>query len=117
MSKKVKVQATVDLDELADLVAAKVIRALRGDVRAAAVEVVEGLTVQLPAAMQGEAEQRPTYVLSLDEAREYLGVSRSTMFRLIDDGVVQSFKVGRRRMFRRDDLVDYVRVRVAEATP
>lgn len=116
MSKKVKVHATIDLDELADIVAAKVIRAVLGDIRMAAIEAVEGLTVQLPASsIDGH---QPTDVLSFDEAVAYLRVGRSTLFRLVAEGTIPSFKVGKSRKFRRDDLVDYVRLRVTEdATP
>lgn len=41
---------------------------------------------------------------SVIEASNYLGVSRSQIYRLLADGTLDSLKIGARRLIRRDAL-------------
>jgi excisionase family DNA binding protein len=47
-------------------------------------------------------------LLDLEPAADELGVSRSTLYRLLNDGSVRSVKIGRRRLIERDELVRFV---------
>lgn len=47
--------------------------------------------------------------LSLDEAAEYIGISRSAMYDHALKGNLQTFKVGRRRLVRLEALDDWMR--------
>lgn len=47
-------------------------------------------------------------LLSLDEAARFLFVSKSTMYRLLDQGKLRAMKAGKQWRFRKDDLVDYM---------
>lgn len=47
--------------------------------------------------------------LKLNEACEYLGgISRPTLYRLLHDGKIPSFMIGKRRYFRRESLDEYM---------
>lgn len=50
----------------------------------------------------------PKLLLTLDVAADQLSVSRSTVYKLINDGVLRSVKVGKRRMIPADALPEYV---------
>jgi len=40
------------------------------------------------------------------EAAQALGISRARLYQLLDDGTIPSVKLGRRRLIRRDALVE-----------
>jgi excisionase family DNA binding protein len=46
--------------------------------------------------------------ISIREACSALGVSRSTIYRLMDGGHLQAVKIGRRRLIRRDAIAALV---------
>ena len=46
----------------------------------------------------------PRPVLSIPEAGEQLGVSRMTIYRLLQDGQLERLKIGRRAFIRRTEL-------------
>ena len=52
---------------------------------------------------------------SMNEAAAALGMTRSRLYDAISAGEVDSYKLGRRRMFSRRALEDYVRRMEAEA--
>ena len=47
-------------------------------------------------------------VMSVAEAWEFLGVSRASLCRLMDQGEIPSFKVGRWRLIPRRALLDFM---------
>ncbi len=47
-------------------------------------------------------------MLTLDEAVQFLGTSRPTLYRLLSQGDIKGLKVGRQWRFRRPDLVAYM---------
>jgi len=47
-------------------------------------------------------------LLSVNELATYLGVTRSTVYRLVREGELQSVKVGRRKKFRPEDIDAYL---------
>ena len=56
----------------------------------------------------------PPLVITVDEAAERLGVSRSTMYRLIADGEIPVVKLRDLTRVRESDLVDYVATQSAK---
>lgn len=46
--------------------------------------------------------------ISIREAGSALGVSRSTIYRLMDGGHLQAVKIGRRRLIRRDAIAGLI---------
>src|SRR5574340_555449 len=58
----------------------------------------------------GEAPSPSEEMVSLDEAAGVLGVSRSTLQRMLKQGNVRGFKVGRQWRFRRADLDKFGRM-------
>ncbi len=56
--------------------------------------------------MNTDTAARPN--LNPHEAAEYLGVSRGTLYRLMDRGELASFTIGRSRRIRREVLAEYV---------
>ena len=52
--------------------------------------------------------ERPTYVLTRDEAAKELRISRDGLMNLVNAGDIPSFTIGTRRLFRRSDLEAYV---------
>lgn len=53
-------------------------------------------------------------VHTFDEARAHLRVSRSTMFRLINDGQLHPFKIGRALRFTDEDLDRFISERLSD---
>lgn len=51
---------------------------------------------------------KPRLVYDIPEAAEQLSVSTRVIERLIKDGDLASFKIGRRRVVAHDDLEDFV---------
>ena len=55
-------------------------------------------------------------VLTVEEAAERLGVGRTTMYRLVSTGAVESFTIGRLRKVPADAIDNYVtQLRAARA--
>ena len=53
--------------------------------------------------------QRPARVLDFEQTKARLGVGRSTLFRLIESGELNSFKLARRRLFLEEDVDHFLR--------
>lgn len=53
--------------------------------------------------------KEPAQALTFEEARERLAVGRSTLFRLVEDGAIKSFKLGRSRRFLAEDVDAFLR--------
>ena len=53
--------------------------------------------------------------LSVDEAFNYIGIGRVHLYRLMDEGAIPSFHIGRRRLILREDLDQFLQARKAEA--
>lgn len=53
--------------------------------------------------------------LTVEEAGERIGVKRTTMYKLIRDGEIESFTIGRLRKVRPSALEEYVKRRAAAA--
>jgi excisionase family DNA binding protein len=49
-----------------------------------------------------------TYLLTVKEASEALGIGRSKMYSLVMSGEVKSIKIGTSRRIKRKDLENYV---------
>jgi excisionase family DNA binding protein len=54
-------------------------------------------------------------VMSVDAGCTYVGIGRAHFYRLMDDGQIPSFHVGRRRLVRRADLDIFILKRLAAA--
>ncbi len=54
------------------------------------------------------APGEPEELLTLDDAAEYLSVSKPTLYRMLDRGEVKGAKVGRQWRFRQSDLSTYL---------
>lgn len=52
---------------------------------------------------------------SVAEGCAYIGTSRPTFYRLMDEGVLRSFHIGRRRLVLKADLDRFIRERLAAA--
>jgi len=52
--------------------------------------------------------------LTLEQTSKFLKISISTLNRLIRQNRVPSYKVGRRRLFDKDELVEWVRTQRSE---
>jgi excisionase family DNA binding protein len=48
-------------------------------------------------------------LLSVDQAVDVLGISRRTLYRLLKSGEIVAQKLGRRTMFERDALMEFVK--------
>ena len=53
-------------------------------------------------------EEMPS-VLTFEEAREYLYVSRNTLLNLLHSKTLKGFKVGNRWRIRKDDLFEFTK--------
>jgi excisionase family DNA binding protein len=78
---------------------------------------VEALAVELVAEVQRlvvevtELSERPASAalsVSVDEAAQLLGVGRTTVFTLLDEGAIRSVKVGNRRLVPRKALDEFL---------
>ncbi len=54
-------------------------------------------------------------VHSIGDAAQVLGIGRTTLYQLINDGKIASFKLGARTFIRHQDLVAFVEQRHREA--
>ena len=52
---------------------------------------------------------------SVDEGCNYIGQSRPTFYRLMDQGEIPSFHIGRRRMVLKKELDRFLQTRLAAA--
>ena len=52
---------------------------------------------------------------SVEEACNYIGTSRPTLYRLMDSGTIRSFHIGRRRLLLREDLDRFLQERLSAA--
>ncbi|MFQ6026923.1 MAG: helix-turn-helix domain-containing protein [Dehalococcoidia bacterium] len=52
--------------------------------------------------------------LGTEAGAGYIGVSRPTLYRLLDSGEIPSFHIGRRRLIRKADLDKFIEDRMAE---
>ena len=59
-------------------------------------------------ATESYAAGRLAPVLSVNEAAHILGVQRSTLYRLLRNGELDSVRVGKRRKFRPEDIDAYL---------
>lgn len=48
-------------------------------------------------------------LLSLNDAAKSIGVCRATFYSLLDQGLIESVKIGTRRLIVQDSLVAYVK--------
>jgi excisionase family DNA binding protein len=53
--------------------------------------------------------------LSVDEGCIYIGIGRAHLYRLMDEGKIPSFHIGRRRLILREDLDRFLQERLAAA--
>ena len=58
---------------------------------------------------QERHEQKEQEVLTFQEAQEFLRVSHQTVYKLMAEGL-PSHKVGKRRMFLREELLEWVKI-------
>lgn len=60
--------------------------------------------------MQADAEQNPPQPLlrSISDTVTILGVGRTTIYQLIDEGKLRQVKIGRRRLITAQSIADYV---------
>lgn len=59
------------------------------------------------------ADARMTY--SIEDAAEVLGVGRTTMYRLVAEGEVESIAIGSRRLIPRESIEDFLSRKLAES--
>ena len=52
--------------------------------------------------------------LSVDESCGYIGIGRAHLYRLMDERVIPSLHIGRRRLILREDLDKFLQERKAE---
>lgn len=52
---------------------------------------------------------RPVEVMSIDELAEYLKISRSTLYKFVQEGGLPGQKVGRRWRFHKGAIDDWLR--------
>jgi excisionase family DNA binding protein len=48
------------------------------------------------------------FLLSIQEFQKYTHISRSLAYKLVGDGLLPSFRLGRRILIRRDALIDFI---------
>lgn len=47
-------------------------------------------------------------LMSIVEAAQFLGLSRSVIYRLMDTGELPSYKIGKRRVLKRADILEFI---------
>jgi excisionase family DNA binding protein len=55
-----------------------------------------------------DRHQHPNGLMFVEDVMEYLGAGRTTVYNLLGSGQIKSFKVGRRRLVRPQDLQEFV---------
>ena len=58
--------------------------------------------------MQSERNSTEPLSITVDAAARIVGIGRTRMFGLVGNGTVPSFKIGRTRLIRTQDLRDFV---------
>lgn len=58
--------------------------------------------------MHAEPNKSEPLSISVDDAARIVGIGRTRMFGLVGNGTVPSFKIGRTRLIRTQDLRDFV---------
>jgi excisionase family DNA binding protein len=53
--------------------------------------------------------------MSVEEAFTYIGIGRAQFYRLMDQGEIPSFHIGRRRLVLKENLDRFLRERLAAA--
>lgn len=46
---------------------------------------------------------------TFSEAQEFLGVSHQTIYKLMKEGLLPSHKIGKKRVFLKEDLVQWIK--------
>ncbi len=78
-------------------------RLLMAEISIRAADAFEGARGQ---STQGDSP-RGAASMDVEAAMQFLGISRDSLYKLIDSGAVTSFKIGGRRLFRPADLEAY----------
>lgn len=69
-------------------------------------------TIALPpspaAAGKGTAMEAPPFAMSLNDAARWIGVSRSTIYRLVARGEIPRIKIGRRTVVLSSHLAEFL---------
>jgi excisionase family DNA binding protein len=55
-----------------------------------------------------DRQQHPNGLMFVEDVMEYLGAGRTTVYALLGSGRIRSFKVGRRRLVRPQDLHEFI---------
>ncbi len=58
---------------------------------------------------------QPTTVLTIDDLSEYLKISKSTLYKLAQDGALPGQKIGRHWRFHLDAVNDWLRIKPAKS--
>jgi excisionase family DNA binding protein len=56
----------------------------------------------------GDTPLNERLVLSIEDASRYIGLSKTSIYNLLEEGEFGSFKVGKRRLIRREELDAFV---------
>lgn len=60
---------------------------------------------------------QPTSVLTVNEACDYLRISRTGLYRILKTGRLRSAHIGRRTVFRRSDVDAFLETCIGEVAP
>ena len=63
-------------------------------------------------ALNTQTEELTEYLMSPDEVRQHLGLSRTYTFRLLTTGAIPCVRIGRLRKVRRSDLEKFIEARL-----
>lgn len=61
--------------------------------------------------------QQPTSVLTVEEACDYLRISRSGLYRIMKSDRLRPAHIGRRTVFRRSDVDAFLETCIGEVAP
>jgi excisionase family DNA binding protein len=68
---------------------------------------------ELPPSLAAQAEAQPVNVLTFEEMRGKLRISRSHAYALVASGELRSFTIGRSRRFTEAAVIEYIAQREA----
>lgn len=74
--------------------------------------ILFALSKEIPLAPAGEEQEisaGPGNVLTIDELADYLKISKSTLYKLAQDGALPGQKVGKRWRFHRDAIDSWLK--------